>query len=477
MRTRLGWSAFWAAAVLLPSAGAAAQELAGTTLRIAGAEGEQVLELGCAGTQVHLAGDRAFVACGEAGVALVDLGAAPRVLHLPQPGRVEGLFLAEGSVWARLADGSARPVASLPASPEPAPVAPPASVVLAPPAPPPPPPPPAFGSSPPLVVWPPEPLGHRGALVPFERVAGRVVAADRDRADVVFERPVERGTVVELVRAGAADPGGMAEERAFARGIVEAVDERLRASVLLETNASVEEGTRVRTTSRRGGTWMMPPLALGTAQIAASFRAYLPLDTLAVGMSGDLTLGYLVNLGGELGLRLSANLTNLGGVVGGNTDEFAALGHGYVSFAMRFFEVGIGLGASSLSLSTGWGAARVGFSFGQLLRFGNEDGLSLRLASSVVVAPGPLGAGDRWEFGDLHADGRIPLGHGVWLRLTGGGGNSGLFHGDVGARVRLRGNGLGQSLFLSAGIGLGYVAIRSFAQGGPLFSVGLEYRM
>jgi hypothetical protein len=458
-------------------------EVRGSTVVVGTGDAAQVVELGCTGTQVHAAGDRAFVACGEAGVAMVDLAATPaRVLLLPQPASVLGVFAAEGTLWARLADGTARPVVTLPgapavepvqpSAPEPEQSAPPRAT----------PSPAELGrpvAPPPRIEVPPPPPRWQPGRAQFEPSRGRVVEAHRDRAHVLFPHPVERGTVVEFLRRA---PGGWTgEDTVVARGFVESSGTE-RARVQLETNTSVEVDMEVRTTSRRGGSWMMPPLALGVAQIALNYRTYLPINTLAVGISGDLTLGYLVNLNGDVGLRLAANLTNIGGVVGVNPAPFSALGHGYVSVAMRYFEVGIGLGASSLSLGGGWSwppQQRVGFSFGQVLRIGSEDGLSLRLASSVVVAssPGSGGSNERWEFGDLYADGRIPMGHGVWMIVRGGGGNSGLFYGDMGARIRLTGNGLGQSFFFSAAVGFGHVSINTFTNAGPMFSLGLEYRM
>lgn len=79
--------------------------------------GDRVVEvaLGCEGRAVLKVGDRAYVACGEDGVVVVDLEGegAPRVRsRTPTSGDAVGLFVRNGRVWVELSRIEAMPIGS-----------------------------------------------------------------------------------------------------------------------------------------------------------------------------------------------------------------------------------------------------------------------------------------------------------------------------------------------------------------------------
>lgn len=311
---------------------------------------------------------------------------------------------------------------------------------------------------------------------PVPWVRGRVVGVSGDRAIVELDDALDVGARVDFYRPGEDMP------RVVARGFVESAGVTRGVRVQLEPNTRVEEGMTLRSTPDRGGGWMMPPLALGTGQLGLHGRLYIPLSaSVGLGVLGDLLAGYLVDLDGQNGLRLALRVDQIGGVIGPNPAPFSGLGHGQVSFASSYFELGVGVGLSVVNGESVWVGDRfrndrqLAVSFSQQLRIGSEDGLSLRLASSVVIVGRP--GTERWSFGDLYADGRIPLGHGVALVVRGGGGFSGLFSWDAGARIRLSGTGLSGSTFLTVAGGVGFVNIDGFSSAGPLVGVGVEHRL
>ena len=73
----------------------------------------------------------------------------------------------------------------------------------------------------------------------------------------------------------------------------------------------------------------------------------------------------------------------------------------------------------------------------------------------------------------------IPIDHGAWILLGGGGGISGNRYGEAGARIMLSGNGGDQSLFLKVVAGFAWLEIQSsfFSHAGPMLGVGLDWRM
>jgi hypothetical protein len=428
--------------------------------------GDVVVELGCEGGPLVLDGTRAFVGCGADGVAAVDFAASPpSLLRLPTGGVVTGLFVVEGQLWARHADATARAIASV--GPAPAVRAAPSG---------------GAELSPPLAV-PPPPARDDTSPAPdapmddppgtTRRQVGELREVRGGTAVVAFERPIARGTLVELH-----PPEGA--ERPIAYGRVAEIDRRAGVvEVAVEANVRITEDMVPESTGQLGGTTLAPALPFDTLELGAILRPFLPVGPIGVGLTGGLWVSWLPRLGdSDLALRLTAELTELGALANREGLPVAALGHAMVGLAWRYLEFGVGAGTTTnqtqgfFGCSDGQGPR---LSVAQHLRIGSPDGLMVRSRLSAFVRQ-ECGASS-WDFGNLHVDFQVPIGHGVWLVVEAGGGNSGSIQSALSARLRLTGNGLTDSLFLTVGAGFGMVLSAGVDRAGPAVSAGIAYRL
>lgn len=427
--------------------------------------GERLIPLGCPPHNLLLSNNRLYVSCGN-GVLEFDASdpANPRPAVQRNAGRATSdLFVQNGRAWVMLGD-EARPVESLP------------PVVDAPP------PPPQMQMQP--TMTPQGFVGWAQPAAPAEQppVNGEVTASRLgevtlsvgqsdglsvgDRVELYHER---RSGLERNERATGIDSLAVARVTAVSAH---------RARAQLGSNERAPVGSRARrTTLAATQSNMSPPRASGLWSFEATLRPFLSLNSIAVGSVSDVELVYRASF--PLALRL--DITPAAFALGSNSMfNFGMMA--LVSFDSHLFEVGIGGGAASNRNS---GLNGTGAAIAQYVRLGARDGLHLEVRNTFVTGP------DKFQHGSTVVTGVIPVSEASAFVLRGGGGGIGYAFGEVGLRVRVRGNGDAGSVFLTPSLGYadvfqavcvatGYRDIpcinETVHQSGPMVGFGVEYR-
>ncbi len=458
----------------------------GTRLLISDGTSETSVELGCEGTQVLPVDTHVIVACGDDGVAWVDLDdGRPRVSRLVTDGRVSGIRSVDGMVVATVngADielGRARLAATQPSAPiaaDPAAAAmeaaPPRALAVPARA-------PSTAAPPPTTTPPIDPEDRsRTSHAPLPPV-GRVTRARGGEALVTLDEwhTLRPGYQVELLRPRREPELALAGERAdfdvVARAEVLAV-EGTHARVRVEMDGNAERGLLVRQYATHPGISLMPPNVTGVTEVSLRARGFVPMGILGVGTLTAASIRHTTDFGLVVGAETMP--LGLGGSNVGSVE--AILAYGYLGLSLRAFEIGVGAGWSSANAPSDGGQQSGGFSVMQHLRFGHVDGLMLSVKTTLTVWE------EEWIFGDLYAEGQAPLTHGIWLIAGGGGGTSGVRLAEAGVRILVVGTGLSGSVFVTATAGFGMLdrgrrdgeTDPYFANGGPMAGVGLDWRI
>jgi hypothetical protein len=376
-----------------------------------------------------------WVACGPAGVWEVraaEDGTLSLVRTYDAGGDAVGIFPdPQGRLWVETTSVSARPLSQVRAStasnvatwtppPSPAPAAPAATPQ-------------------------PTPAPQPSAPAPAGPPVGSVVAVSPGRAviDLGSEHNIRRGIRIEISRPVPSAVGDSPYELAAIGEVVAVAPSS--STVQLGVDESVPLGA-VATPTRAAitGGLVAPPRPAGIWQLEVMGRPFVALDALGGGVLLDAGIGYRF----ASNLRLAALLSPVGfGDVEGQDAIGVANGMALVSFDSRYLEMGVGLGAQTVSDPSFPLSPGSGLTVGQIARIGALDGLNLTGRSTVVLFH------RRFDFGSLVINGQIPVGRGYWLLMGGGGGPVGYGYGEIGLRVLLGGNGGHGSTFLRATAG------------------------
>jgi len=291
---------------------------------------------------------------------------------------------------------------------------------------------------------------------------GRAAGLKRDDRIELFTRETVKMGQEQAVR-----------EEVVAVGVVTLVSEG-QARVRLGLNERVPVGAGARPTKRDiTESIVAPPRADSLWELEMNLRPFLPLEELGFGMLIDASVAYRFSFP----MVVMLNIEPLGFAATDENSVFTLSASLAAALDLRLFEVGIGLGASTVNDESTVDAA---FTITQRARFGALDGLHLEIHNLLLYYK------DEFHWGGISGTFQIPLASRWWILLRGGGGEVGYAFGEGGLRVRLKGNGHQGSVFLAATLGWGMASGRvynsswggddSVQHHGPLVGIGLEWR-
>lgn len=432
----------------------------------------QKVPLGCRGRALLKRADRLYVACGGQGVVVLRIQdpATPKVLSRQASlGEAVGFFIQDGRVWVKIARLEAHPLGS-----EASPAAAAGSPQTDPPA--------SGGDATVITADEPglKPLPDKKATPALAAAAGGTVL-EADMREVVInlglEAGVKRDDKIELFTRHSVKMGQeeAVREEVVAVGVVTLVSKH-RARVRLGLNERVPVGAGARPTVRDiTESIVAPPRADGLWELEMNLRPFLPLEELGFGMLIDASFAYRFSFPMVVMLCVEP----LGFAATDYNSIFSLSASVAAALDLRLFEVGIGLGASTVNGESDVDAA---FTITQRARFGALDGLHLEIHNLLLFYK------DEFHWGGTSGTIQIPLASRWWILLRGGGGEVGYAFGEGGLRVRLKGNGHEGSVFLAATLGWGMAmgsvpTVTSYGSyndsvnhHGPLLGLGLEWR-
>jgi hypothetical protein len=392
-----------------------------------------------------------YLACGPAGVWIVKLVGEELTLVDTQDlgGRVAEFFQANGRLWAEVSSVRAIELAAD-----------------------------GFELSSPKL---PPPTAAKMDVAQAALEPGRILERDGDQI------------VIELPGASVGDGAHIAFHagtEAQANGRVYAVGQVVRgtaarARVVVGLNEVVPDSARPQLTrAPRSYSVFAPPRAEATWELAFLARPFIVLEDLGVGGTLDASVGYRF----RAPFHVQASLTPL--AFGTARAGAAGAGAGYISAAYdtQLFEVGLGVGAQTVSSPAFALDPGTGLLLSQRVRLGARDGASLSFLAYVALFH------SSFEFSSLRVEAQIPLSGRVWLRLAGSAGTLGASFGELGLRTLLAGNGDPGSLFLTSVVGWSHVFRRCntvpqsgqtpaadscsvIDYDGPMLGAGCEFRL
>ncbi len=434
-------AALFAGLVTMAAATASAQQptysLADNNLVVTlGAEQTRVA-LGCAGRKLLQHGQKLYVACGAQGVVVLSLAGAAPVISGRQPtvGSAMGFFVQDGQVWVKIARLEARPVGAAPALP-------PTTT-------------PATDPEEPGVRLPKRPRTAPVKKPPTARLAprkerptGRVIKIGLSEVLINLGKKdgLRRDDRIELFVRHKVKMGGeaAAREEVLVVGKVSVVSNS-RAKVRLGTNERVPRGAGARLSQRKVTESIVAPPRVGrTWEVKANLRPLIPLGSLGFGLFLDASAAYRFEA--PVVLRLLIEPFAFAATEDKSPVVFS--GHFMAGLDLRLFELGFGIGVSTVNEERD---TDVAFSIHQGVRLGALDGLHLEVHNTLLVYD------SEFHYGATQGTIQIPLASSWWLLFRGGGGMLGSAHGEGGLRIRLRGNGRHKSVFITATIGWGMV--------------------
>lgn len=415
--------------------------------------------LGCESSEVLVNGDRAYAACGDAGVFVAAI-AADGALTLREvrqtPGVPRGLFVRAGTVWVESTRTEALPLSEL--------------ALRA-----------AAGSTSPLPsaspMRPAEAKAASGSVIAVRPLEVTVSLGEQDG--------LKTGDHIEMYRrVSAADDQDLGErEESLAVGEVVALSDH-RARIALGLGELVPIGASARVSVRRtSGSKLAPARRGGLLSIEGTLRPFLPIETLGFAMLGDLALTYRF----DAPIYVRAEVRPFGVIVGNVRNSGAFGGFVQGGYDHQYFAVGLGVGALfNGEYQTVWtGETSVtdrdealDFAVTQNARLGAVDGLSLTIVNAFSLDADD----DRWQFGFFEGTAQVALGTRTWLLASGGGGaRAGYVFVELGLRRLLRGDGGPGSLFLKPAVGLAGIDPREDGNSdqyylGPMVSAHVEWR-
>lgn len=230
-------------------------------------------------------------------------------------------------------------------------------------------------------------------------------------------------------------------------------------------------------------TRVAPPRLGGLWEVGFMIRPFIALGDMGGGVMLDASVGYRF----EGPFHLEAALSPLAYGTGADHPSITPVA-AYLkgSYDLELFEVGVGIGGTTVYDTTYPAQTGSGTLFVQELRFGAVDGLKFDLRTEVVLFR------SRFEFAGMTGVGQIPVGKRAWFLMRGGGGSAGYGYGELGVRVLLAGNGDRGSVYFTGSLGgLGvfgdlnrtcveptfeFECTERVTYAGPLLGAGAEWR-
>lgn len=311
---------------------------------------------------------------------------------------------------------------------------------------------------------------------------GRVLSSLRGEVTLELVAPLREYENVEFVTERRTRVGGEAGSEQLRHAVVRTGPQSSNRAVFrLGLDERVPVGAQAFTTNavpthsmvgppRLGGLWrayLQPRLFFTTQQAGAGVL----LDAL---VTYHFVLPAYVDVGfspaGFAGISRSSALGTSSTLPAG----FALL-RATAGLDERYIALGGGLGVGTYNGGSASSTRSAAFAFVAQARFGALDGIHLRSEAVLGYAASQL------RFLAFTATFQIPMVW-SWLLLRAGGGDLGFAYGELALRVRTYGNGDRGSLFFepavgaSVGLGGSNASTGSVVQGGPHFSLGVEYR-
>ncbi|MFH2005098.1 MAG: hypothetical protein ABI333_00795 [bacterium] len=435
---------------------------------------EQVLP--CAGSALLRHQQLLYVACGAQGMLVLSLAApvSPKLVSRRTfNGTVVGFFVQEGRVWVKIARLEARPLGPVATGLRPverlAPVGQPPGR------------PPRERAGPTDADG---PSARAGPRPPSERTValsavGRVLSTKRGVAvvDIGTRHGLKRGQRVRVFLKHRVKMDGGEEamrEETLSVGLVVAVSAN-RAQVRLGSNENVPKGAYAEATTAGLTVSIVAPPRVGSVfSFKFMLRPIIPVGNAGFGAQLELWATYRF----RLPIAIHLLIDPLGFAVGKGPDGVAFAGHALLAADLRLFEIGVGVGGTSLNTGEGDEPA---FSMNQYVRLGALDGFNFEVHNVLVWDRG------RFEYAGTTGGFQIPVGTKFWLLFRGGYRMAGYWFGEAGLRARLMGNGTSGSLFLTATVGAASVFdrvrdsvnnyYRDVSYLGPMGGLGMEWRL
>ncbi|RAL25222.1 hypothetical protein DL240_03150 [Lujinxingia litoralis] len=410
-------------------------------------------ELGCDLIFRALAGEQQVGACADQRV-LVSWGEDVQVRRAPGP--VEALVGSDGELWVITRHQSATPLKALPSD---APRLP------------------AGATSPP-----PSPETPPSAAT---EIRGQVLEASRGVIiiDLGSDQGLTSRQLIELYTVEEVPLGTGGETSSRTRTLAVAPVRALsadRAELALGLAERVPPGARARTTEREATASRFAPERLGgLSRLSFTLRPFLALGTVGAGTLSQASASY--QLPGPWTAELLIDPLAIGFSRAGNL--LAAIGTAIVSYDTTPFQVGLGVGTTTINSSTyqsgdsdtGAFGAELGFAISQKVRLGALDGLHLEVVNNFFLTS------SAFRYGGTAGSAQVPagsIGKSSWIVARGGAGFAGHAFGEVGLKVLAYGNGDRGSLFFTPTVGLAQLRGTRVVDcpSGPDVPSGLETR-
>ncbi|HUT77838.1 MAG TPA: hypothetical protein VM285_09145 [Polyangia bacterium] len=472
----------------------------GRLLAIRGEERSPV-ELPATVMAAHRVGERLYVALGEHGAAVLELGGDPAAPVLAKRfpvahGRVVGFLEIDGAVWMRIESTAA---VLLEGGVE--------------------------GGDAVVVIPGPGTGGAMAAQATGSKRKDlgrpvRIVEIHRDRGEVVLDVGARDGVEIGDRFVAYRELEGVEEKADAFAGQAEVADLEVRAVGPETALATLWRGDRVRAADEvrpaepdRSPSRAYPRHMDRVGELALTVRPLFNVgNEKGFGMLCDVALAWW---GRNWFIDLRMQPLGFGWTDDGNVLSTSLLAE--AGFDGRAFAIGLGAGAAVVNGDLGenlvndsvyevasdagsgveakWAdRTRAAFALSQVVRLGARDGFNITLQNLLLYYDPPKGGGEDYEnnkagfyYGGTTGRITIPLAMRVNMFLGGGGGLVGYFFSEIGVFVWARGNGDAGSLgFTAAG---GFAGIWGNLEGqndeygtnnvsilGPMISLGLTYR-
>lgn len=320
--------------------------------------------------------------------------------------------------------------------------------------------------------------------------------------DLGSEDELQIGDRVEFVveQTTALGEGQEAEqERIVAVAPVQTVTDD-RAGVALGISERVPDDAFVRPSERNITESLHTPPRLGSlTRTSVQLRPFLALSTLGAGTVSQGLVAHQF----EGPWTIEAIFDPLAFGIAEEANLLAVTATGLASFDTTLFQVGLGLGATTVD-ATAFGPrdefdesgddpeveTELALALAQKVRLGALDGLHLQVSNSFFLAD------EAFRYGGTTAQIQIPagsIGESSWLIARGGGSFAGHSFGEVGLRVLSRGNGDRGSVYFTPTVGGANIRgaaeverqiqpnppttiIEQVSYGGPMIGFEVEWR-
>lgn len=415
----------------------------------------------CRVVQALTVGEQQFRAC-EDGRIITEAGGEQEIRYAP--GTIDALIASEGQIWVLTRQQIATPLSSLTlasrADAAPAPAAPATPQI-------------------------------RGEVLRSEN--GRVII------NLGTEHNLSAGAHIEFFKEHPIELGEAqttARRETIAVAPVRALSEN-RAEVLLGLSERVPQGASAQlTTQPTTARKFLPPRQGSLSRTSFTLRPFLALGTLGAGTLSDATIAYQF----DAPLTLEAHFEPLAFGLAREANLLAITGTGIVSYDTTAFQIGIGLGATTVNSdlfhlpSTDEPRPEIATALSQKVRLGALDGLHIQMINTFFLSS------EAFRYGGTTAQAQIPagsVGQSSWIVARGGGGYAGHAFGEIGLRVLARGNGDRGSLYFTPTLGAaqlrgirrvqcvddpflpvpeGTICTETISYGGPMIGFQIEWR-